>query len=175
MFGGTKQNLVHQETPQRLSQTCLWMFECLLWRYGSTVACHRDRDSGCSRPESCSVWHKPSWRRSPLIPLQSHQNLHRTRETDSWRAQAKPGAHQDPGERSSDPTKDWPTLACELVTRSLWWRRGSSVACCRFRGTECGSVRTGPFEGGRHYLHYLHYSLVSYNRELSHAHHRKLD
>ena len=57
---------VHQdpETPQRQSQTCL----SLLWRYRSAVACYRGRGSGCSRPGSCSVWHKPSWRRSPLTP-----------------------------------------------------------------------------------------------------------
>ena len=24
------------------------------------------------------MWHKPSWRRLPLTPPQSHQNLHRT-------------------------------------------------------------------------------------------------
>ena len=60
----------HQEpeTPLRLSQTCLWVFECLLWRHGSAVACFGDRGSGCSRPQSCSVWHKPSWRRSSLAP-----------------------------------------------------------------------------------------------------------
>ena len=34
-------------------------------------------------------------------------------ETDSCRAQTKPCVHQDPGERSSDPTKDWPRLAYE--------------------------------------------------------------
>ena len=28
------------------------------------------------------------------------------RETDSWRAQTEPCAHQDPGERSSVPTRD---------------------------------------------------------------------
>ena len=44
----------HQETPQRLSQTCLRVFECLLWRYGSAVACHRGRDSGCSR-HGCGI------------------------------------------------------------------------------------------------------------------------
>ena len=27
-------------------------------------------------------------------------------EIDSWRAQTKPCVHQDPGERSSDPTRD---------------------------------------------------------------------
>ena len=32
---------VHEETPQRLSQTCVWMFECLLWRYKSAVDCTR--------------------------------------------------------------------------------------------------------------------------------------
>ena len=35
------------ETPQRLRQNC---FECLLRRYGSLVACHRGRGSGCSIP-----------------------------------------------------------------------------------------------------------------------------
>ena len=35
--------------------------------------------------------------------------------TDSWRAQTKPGVHQDPRERSSDPTRDWATLACECL------------------------------------------------------------
>ena len=44
----------HQETPQRLRQTCLWVFECLLRRYGSTVPCHRGRDSGCNRP-GCGI------------------------------------------------------------------------------------------------------------------------
>ena len=40
-----------QETPQRLSQTCLWVFECyLLQRYGSAVACLRGRGSGYRRP-----------------------------------------------------------------------------------------------------------------------------
>ena len=41
------------------------------------------------------------------------QNLHKTGETDSWRAQTKSCAHKDPGERSNDPTGDWPRLACE--------------------------------------------------------------
>ena len=36
-----------------------------------------------------------------------------------------------------------------------------TVACCRVRGTECGSACMESFEGGRHYLHYLHHSLAS--------------
>ena len=39
------------------------------------------------------------------------QILHKTGETNSWRAQTKYYAHQDPGERSSDPTRDWARLA----------------------------------------------------------------
>ena len=35
------------------------------------MACHGDKDFGSSSPESCSVWHKSSLRRSPLAPLQS--------------------------------------------------------------------------------------------------------
>ena len=31
----------------------------------------------------------------------------------------------------------------------------------RVGGTECGSACMGPFEGGRHYLYYLHHSLAS--------------
>ena len=41
-----------------------------------------------------------------ITPPENHQNLHRTGETDSWRAQTKPCMHQDPGERSSDPTRN---------------------------------------------------------------------
>ena len=60
-----KKTCVHQEIPQRLSQTCLWVFKCLLWRYGVS--------SGLPQWERLWVqqtWvgHKPSWRRSPLTP-----------------------------------------------------------------------------------------------------------
>ena len=39
----------------------------------SAVGCHMDRGSGCSRPGSHSMWHKPSWRKLPLDPSQRHQ------------------------------------------------------------------------------------------------------
>ena len=42
---------------------------------------------------------------------------------------------------------------------------------------ECSSVCMGPFEGGRHYLHYLHHSLASgqtTGREHSPAHQQKI-
>ena len=84
------------------------------------------------------VWHKPSWRRLPLTPPQSNQNLHRTGETDSLRAQIKPCAYQDPGEKSCDPTRHWPRLAHECP--GVWQRHGSAVAWCRVGSTERDSA-----------------------------------
>ena len=78
--------------------------------------------------------------------------------------------------------EQWPhkrlTQTCLWVCRSLWWRRGLAVACRSVGGTECGSACIGPFEGGRHYLHYLHHSLVSgqtTGREHSPTHQQKMD
>ena len=54
---------------------------------------------------------------------------------------------------------------------------GLVVACCKVGGTECSSERTGPFEGGHHYLHYLPHSLASgqiAGREHSPAHRQKV-
>ena len=34
-----------------------------------------------------------------------------------------------------------------------------TVACFSFGGTVCSPASMGPFEGGYHYLHYLHHSL----------------
>ena len=66
--------------------------------------------------------------------------------------------------------EQWPhkrlTQTCLWACRSLWWRHGSVVACCRAGGIDCGSACRGPFEGGHHYLLYLHHSLVpGHNRE----------
>ena len=47
------------------------------------------------------------------------------------------------------------------VSRTLWWRSGSVVGCCRVEGTEYISVCMGSFEGGHHYLHYFHHGLTS--------------
>ena len=65
------------------------------------------------------IRHKSSWRRSPLTPPLGHQNLHRTGETDSWRAQTKSCGPKDPGERSNDPTRDWHRLAYKCPGVSL--------------------------------------------------------
>ena len=76
-------------------------------------------------------------------------------------------SHQRCSEGSNKPCvhrtrrkEQWPhktlTQTCPGVSRSPQWRHGLVVACCRAEGTECSSVCMGPFEGGKHYLHYLH-------------------
>ena len=110
------------------------------------------------RVQQTWVWHKPSWRRSPLTHHRVPE-LTQGWETGSQRAQTEPCVHQDPGKRSSDPTR-----ACSRLARECpgdWRRRELVVAYCRVGGTECGSTCMRPFEGGRHYLHYLHHSLAS--------------
>ena len=81
-------------------------------------------------------------------------------ETDSWRAQTKPCVHQDPGKRSSGPTSDLSRLAHECPGVSSggmgqWWPAAG------LRCIESSSECMGLFEGGHHYLHYLHQSLAS--------------
>ena len=66
---------------------------------------------------------------------------------------------------------------CLWVSRSLWWRHGSTVACCRVRGTEYNNACTSPFEGGQNYLHYPYHSLTSgqtTGREHSPAYQQKI-
>ena len=43
-------NLVHTRTQRPHRDWVRTVFECLLWRYESSVVCHRGRDSGYSRP-----------------------------------------------------------------------------------------------------------------------------
>ena len=61
---------VHQETPKILSQACLWVFEHLLWEYGSVVTCCRGRGSGCSSP-GCGI--SPLGESHPTIEPLSRQ------------------------------------------------------------------------------------------------------
>ena len=88
---------------------------------------------------------------------------------------------------------------CLWVYRSLWRRRGSAVATdpdylpvsvqeslveawvsgdlLQGQGHECSSACMGPFEGGPHYLLYLHLSLASgqtIGREHSPIHQQKI-
>ena len=99
---GSNKLCVHQdpETPQRLRQNCVSVSPAEI-----RVSSGLPQGQGLWMQQTC-MWHKPSWRRLPLTPPESHQNLHRTQETDSWRAQTKTCVHQDPIERSSGPPRD---------------------------------------------------------------------
>ena len=75
-------------------------------------------------------------------------------EIDSWRAQTEPCEHRDPGERSSDPTRERSRLGQECPGVSSggvgrWWPASGLWA-----------MSVAVQEGGHHYLHYLHHSLT---------------
>ena len=71
---GSNTPCVHQdpETRQRLSQNCVWVSPEEV-----QVSSGLPHGQGLWAQQTW-VWHKPSWRRSPLIPPESHRNLHRT-------------------------------------------------------------------------------------------------
>ena len=83
------------------------MFVCLLRRYGQQwpaagAGALGTADLGMAQALLEEVAINPT--------IRSHQNLHRTGETDTWRTQTKPCVRQDPGERSSDPKETDPDL-----------------------------------------------------------------
>ena len=82
-------------------------------------------------PQGQGLWvqqawerHKPSWRRSPLTPPVSSQNLHRTGETDSWKAQKEPCVHQEKGAETPQETDpDLPVSVLESPAE-MWVGNG---------------------------------------------------
>ena len=101
------------------------------------------------------VWHKPSWRRSPL----TH---HRAARTYTGLGKQTLGGHkwnlvgtrtQEKGAVTPQETEPDLPMSVQESLAEAW----SAVAWCRVRDTECSSACTGPFEGG-HYLHFLHHS-----------------
>ena len=62
------------ETPQRLSQNCVWVSPLKVWVSSGLL-----QGQGLWIQQTW-VWHKPFWGRSPLTPPESCQNLHRTGE-----------------------------------------------------------------------------------------------
>ena len=69
-----------------------------------------------NRFPNLGIWHR-DWAPPGNLTLETSgiwlQNFHRTGKTDSWKTQTKPCVHQDPGERSNDPTRNWARLLCE--------------------------------------------------------------
>ena len=146
------------------------MSECLLWRYGSAVACCR---ACCSRP---------GYGLSPLGGGR-HEPHHRTTRTYTGLGKQALGRHkqnlvctrtQEKG--AVTPLETDPDMPMS-VQESLEEAKVSS-GLHRVGGTECSSACIGPFEGGHHYLHYLHHNLASgqiTGREHSATLQRKLD
>ena len=66
---GSNKTLCIPGDPQRLSQICLLVFECLLQHYGSAAACCRGRGFGCSRP-GCGIRLLGDGHRNPTIEPQ---------------------------------------------------------------------------------------------------------
>ena len=165
-------NLVHTRSQRPHRDWARTVFWCLLRRYGSAVACHRGRGSGCSRPGygisplggGCHLSHHRAIRTYTGL---GNRLLEGTNRALCTRTHEKGAATP----QETDPDLLW-------VSRSLWRRHGSAVACFRAGGTECSSDCMGPSEGGHYYLHYLHCSLASgqiTERNTSHPINRKLD
>ena len=138
--------------PQRLSQNCVWVSpEKVQVRSGLM------QGQGLWVQQTW-VWHKPSWTRSPLTHHRATRTysglgnrlLEGTNRILCSRIRRK---EQGPHKRL--------TQTCPWVPRSLWWRRGSVVSCCRGHWVQ-QCVHGTFFEGGRHYLHYLLHSLASH-------------
>ena len=145
-------NLVHTRTQRSHRDWTRTVFECLLQRYRSVVDCCRDRGSGYSRL---------GYGISPLggdchLPTIVAPELTQDWETDSWRAQTKSCLHQDPGERRSDPSGDWPRIVHESPVE-IWVSGGLLQGW----GHWVQQRMYGQSEGSRHYLPYLHHSLAS--------------
>ena len=88
------------ETPQRLSQNCVRMSPVEVWVSSGLLQGHG------LWVQQTWVWYKPSWRRLPLtLPIELPEL------PQDWGDRLLEGtnktcAHQDPGERNSDLTRD---------------------------------------------------------------------
>ena len=134
MLRRLKQNLVGTRRPHRLSHICLWVFECLLWRYGSAVACCRGR----VLVQQTWVWHKHSWKRLSL----THHRLARTytrlgKQTLGGHKQniLHPRTYEKEAVTPKETNPDLPG-----GSRSLQCKLGLAVACCRVKGIKCSNV-----------------------------------
>ena len=135
---GSDKTCAHQDpaTPQRLRQNCVCVSagevqisSGLLQGQGLWV-------------QQTWVWCKPSWRRrSPL----THHRAARTH-TEGGK-QTLGGTNRTLCTRTQEE-EQWPhkrlTQTCPGVSRSLQWRRGSAVACCRV-GALSAAVHDGTF------------------------------
>ena len=84
------------------------------------------------------------------------QNCHRTGETEALQGhKQKPCVHQDPGEMSSDPARDWVRFACEcfgVSSSGVSWQWSSwGQECWQQQSWEMQWVDISPAGGGHHW------------------------
>ena len=161
----------YHKALQRLIQTCLWVFECLLWRYRSAVACCWSRGSGCSRPgygisPLGGAHHSPHYRAARTYTGLGKQTLggHKQNLVHS-RTQEKGAVTQQ------ETGLDLPICVQESPAE-VWVGSGPAES-----GALSVAVHAQTFWESRHYLHYLHQCLPSgqtTGREHSPAHQQKI-
>ena len=128
---GSNKTLCSPGDPQSLSQTCLCMFEYLLPRCGTAVACHGGRGSGCSR-SGYGISPQEEVAINPMIELSEltldwgNRLLEGTNKTVCTRTQ---------GKEAVTPQETDPDLPVSVQKSPA--EHGSAVACCRVGGTEC--------------------------------------
>ena len=116
-----------------------------------------------NRFPNLGIWQK-DWEPLGDLTLEASgiwlQNFHRTGETDSWRAQTKLCVHQDPGERSSDLTRDWARLvcACQGVSDRGVGNSGLPQGQGHWIQQSGSHLASWHFEGGHHHHHYPYQS-----------------
>ena len=117
---GSKKPCAHQdpEIPQRLNENCIWVSPAEVWVSNGLLQGQR------LWVQQTQVWDISSTIEPPEFMQDWGNGL--------LKSTNKSCVHQDPGERSSDSTRDWPRLDSECPGVSQR-RRGSAVACCRVR------------------------------------------
>ena len=125
------------------------VFEHLLWRYRMAVVCHRERESGCGY----GISPLGGGHHNPIIEL---PELTQTRKyTLGGHNRTLCTRTQEKGTVTLQETVlDLPVGVRESPVKA--WVRGGLL---QGWGTDCSSTCTGSFQGGQHYLHYLHHSL----------------
>ena len=164
-------NLVCTKT-QRPPQRARTVFECLLQRYRCAVACRRDRGSGAANLGMAQAL---------LEEVTINPTIKPPELTQDWGNQLLEGTNRTscaPRHRRKEQQ------SYKRLTQTYLWYPSVSDGGMGQRwpgaglgGTECNSAYMGPFEGGCHYLHYLHHSMASCQttgREHSPAHQQKI-
>ena len=150
---GSHMPCAHQdpETPQRL--------DCV-WASPAEVRVSSGPPQGLWLQQTW-VWHRPSWRRSPVTPPQSRQNLVRTGEPDSWRHRQNLVCTRTREKGAVPPQETDPDLPGNVQESPAEAWVSAGVGLLQGRGAECSRACRGPSEGGHHSLHCLHRSLAS--------------